>query len=308
MKNIFTLGFILLALHLPCFGQQENLALWPNTIPNSQKSNEKEILNKTEITWSSNVQGPAISVYLPSKRNATGQAVVICPGGGYEALAYDWEGTDIAKWLNTKGIAGIVLKYRLPNSKSVNVNHKAPLQDAQRALRLVRFHAKDWNIDKNKVGIIGFSAGGHLASTLGTHFNHEDPFKKDAIDTLSARPDFMALIYPVITMKAKLTHQGSRNALLGEHPSESLVEEFSNELQVKSNTPPTFIVHATDDKVVPVENSLLFYKALKEKNIAAELHIYPKGGHGFSLALKKGNLHSWTKLFGGWLKNLNENN
>lgn len=308
MKKKFSIGFILFILSFPCFGQQENLALWPNTIPNSQKSNEKEILNKTDITWFSNVQEPAISVFLPSKKNATGQAVVICPGGGYEALAYDWEGTDIAKWLNSKGIAGIVLKYRLPNSKSVKVNHKAPLQDAQRAMRLVRFHAKDWNIDKDKVGIMGFSAGGHLASTLGTHFNHVDSFKKDAIDAISARPDFMVLIYPVITMKTKLTHQGSRNALLGEHPSENLVKKFSNELQVKSNTPPTFIVHATDDEVVPVENSLLFYKALKEKGISAELHIYPKGGHGFSLALKKGSLHSWTKLFNAWLKNLNENN
>jgi len=306
MKKYWLLGLMINMVILNIFSQDKKLSLWPNAIPNSQKSNEKEVDDSNDILWVTKVQDPDITVYLPSKQQATGQAVVICPGGGYEGLAYDWEGTDIAKWLNSKGIAGIVLKYRLPNSKSVKVSYKAPLQDAQRAMRLVRFHAKEWNIDPDKVGIMGFSAGGHLAANLTTHFDHEDSFEKDPIDSLSARPDFAVLIYPVITMKKGITHQGSKNSLLGEDPSEALVKEFSNELNVQSNTPPTFMVHATDDDVVPVENSLLFYKALNEKNISAELHIYPEGGHGFSLALGKGYLQSWTDRLYDWLKNLND--
>ena len=308
MKKYWLLGLLINMMILNVFSQDKKLSLWPNVIPNSQKSNEKEVLDSNKILWITKVQEPDITVYLPSNQQATGQAVVICPGGGYEGLAYDWEGTDIAKWLNSKGIAGIVLKYRLPNSKSVKVSYEAPLQDAQRAMKLVRFHAKEWNIDPGKVGIMGFSAGGHLAANLTTHFDFEGSLEKDSIDSLSARPDFTVLIYPVITMKKGITHQGSKNSLLGENPSEALVKEFSNELHVQPNTPPTFMVHATDDDVVPVENSLLFYKALKEKNISAELHIYPKGGHGFSLALGKGYLQSWTDRLYDWLQNLNDAN
>lgn len=286
--------------------QKITLPLWANEIPNSRESNETEVSEKGEINWITQVQDPNISVYLPTKQQATGQAVVICPGGGYGGLAYDWEGTDIAKWLNSKGIAGIVLKYRLPESASVEVSYKAPLQDVQRAMKLVRSNAPNWNIDEEKIGIMGFSAGGHLASTLGTHLDSEYSIKKDAVDALSSRPNFMALIYPVISMRPKFTHQGSKNALLGKNPSQQLVEEFSNEQQVKDNTPPTFIIHATDDDAVPVENSLLFYEALKEKNIFVEMHIYPFGGHGFSLALDKGYLSSWTDRLYDWLKYLNE--
>ncbi|MBK5192090.1 MAG: alpha/beta hydrolase [Flavobacteriaceae bacterium] len=308
MKKYWLPGLLINMMILNVFSQQEKISLWPNAIPNSQKSDEKEVHDSNDILWITKVQEPDITVYLPSKQQATGQAVIICPGGGYEGLAYDWEGTDIAKWLNSKGIAGIVLKYRLPNSKSVKVSYKAPLQDAQRAMKLVRFHAKEWNIDPGKVGIMGFSAGGHLAGNLTTHFDLEGSFEKDPIDSLSARPDFTVLIYPVITMKKGITHQGSKNSLLGENPSEALVREFSNELHVQPNTPPTFMVHATDDDVVPVENSLLFYKALVEQNISAELHIYPEGGHGFSLALGKGYLQSWTDRLYDWLKDLNNTN
>ena len=299
---------LLLSLVLSTSGisaQEETLPLWPNGIPNSRESAEKEISEKGEIHWIKNVQNPDITVFLPTRQHATGQAVVICPGGGYSGLAYDWEGTDIAKWLNSKGIAAMVLKYRLPNSASVEVSYKAPLQDVQRAMKLVRANAEKWNIDQNKVGVMGFSAGGHLAATLGTQFDHEDVFQKDAIDSLSARPDFMVLVYPVITMKSEYTHQGSRNSLLGENPSGEFVKKFSNELQVKTNTPPTFIIHATDDDAVPVENALLFYKALKEKNIYSEMHIYPEGGHGFSLGLGKGYLQTWPDRLYDWLKHLN---
>lgn len=307
MKNYRQI--LLLSLVLSTSGisaQEETLPLWPNGIPNSRESTEKEISEKGEIHWIRNVQEPTISVFLPTRQHATGQAVVICPGGGYGGLAYDWEGIDIAKWLNSKGIAAMVLKYRLPNSASVEVSYKAPLQDVQRAMRLVRANAEKWNIDQNKVGVLGFSAGGHLASTLGTHFDHEDSFKKDSVDAFSARPNFMALVYPVITMDAEFTHQGSRNSLLGENPSEELVKEFSSELQVKTNTPPTFIIHATDDDAVPVENALLFYKALKEKDIYTEMHIYPEGGHGFSLGLGKGYLETWPGRLYDWLQRLDD--
>ncbi|AVR45416.1 esterase [Christiangramia fulva] len=302
-------SFLILLLFVSgsIFAQDKTLKLWPEKIPNSQTSSEKETQEKRGILWISKVQEPTMEVFLPVKQAATGQAVLIFPGGGYEGLAYDWEGTQIAKWLNTKGIAGIVLKYRLPNSKSVKTSYEAPLQDAKRAIRLIRSHADEWNIDQNQVGIMGFSAGGHLASTLGTHFNAEETVPQDSIRDINARPDFMILVYPVITMKKEFTHMGSRNSLLGKNPSEELVEEFSNEEQVQIDTPPTFLVHATDDDVVPVENSIQFYRALVDKNIDAEMHIYPEGGHGFALALDKGYLKTWTDRLSDWLQRQEEN-
>ncbi|MDH5610643.1 MAG: alpha/beta hydrolase, partial [Cyclobacteriaceae bacterium] len=222
----------------------------------------------------------------------TGQAVVICPGGGYGILAYDWEGTDIAKWLNTHGIAGIVLKYRLPDEASNAIPHQSPLMDARQALLLVRKNSAAWHINPARVGIMGFSAGGHLAATAGTHFSSE------------TRPDFMALIYPVITMKNEFTHQGSRTNLLGSKPDEALIEEFSNERHVTPDTPPTFLVHANDDEAVPVENSLQMYQALRDKGVAAEMHIYSYGGHGFSLATGQGYLATWPDRFIDWLNRI----
>lgn len=290
------------------FAQDKTLDLWPKQIPNSQTSSEKEVQKKEGILWISKVQDPSIKVFLPVKQAATGQAVLICPGGGYEGLAYDWEGTQIAKWLNSKGIAGIVLKYRLPNSASVKTSYETPLQDAKRAIRLIKSHAGEWNIDKDKVGVMGFSAGGHLASTLGTHFNAAETVPMDSIRTINARPAFMILVYPVITMKKEFTHIGSRNSLLGRDPSEELIKEYSNEQQVQIDTPPTFLVHATDDEVVPVENSIQFYRALVSKNIDAEMHIYPDGGHGFALALDKSYLQTWTDRLSDWLQRLEEKN
>lgn len=289
---------------LNTFAQYDIIPLWNGDIPNSQKSDEQELVESTDSKRIYTVQTPTLEVYLPTKRNATGQAVIICPGGGYHYLTYDFEGTDIAKWFNSKGITAFVLKYRLPGSKSVKVSYQAPLQDAQRAMRIVRSQAKKWHLNPNKIGVIGFSAGGHLASTLGTQFNKPNTFKETAIDTISARPDFIALIYPVVTMKMDYTHKGSRTNLLGENPSEDLVNQYSNELQVTKNTPPTFIVHAEDDKAVPVENSLQLYQALKNKGIEAELHIYPHGGHGFGSALGKGRLEKWTDRLYDWLQSL----
>lgn len=285
--------------------QENTVKLWPLEIPNRQETDEVEIQENREILWITYVQEPTLEVFLPSKKFRTGRAVIICPGGGYGGLSYDSEGTDIAKWLNTKGITAFVLKSRLPNSKSVVTSYKAPLQDAQRAMRLVRQNAEKWGVNKDQIGIMGFSAGGHLASTLGTHYNENQDFFTDDIDSLSARPDFMVLMYPVITMGPTYAHQGSKNNLLGHNPDQTLVDLFSNEKQVDKNTPPTFLVHTTDDKSVPVMNSILFYKALTEEGIYAEMHIYPEGGHGYGLAVGMGYLENWTDRLAEWMDGLN---
>lgn len=297
---ILIAAFLVSVLHLN--GQDYKLPLWEENIPNFNQTDESEIVTSTDIVRIKLVQKPDIAVFIPSRKNANGQAVVICPGGGYVSLSYDWEGTDIAKWLNANGIAAIVLKYRLPNSKSNIIGYKSPLLDAQRALRLVRYHADEWNIDGTRIGIMGFSAGGHLASALGTHFDYGIRDAYDSINKLSCRPDFMILMYPVISMDSTIAHRGSLNSLLGQKPDPNLIEFYSNEFQVREDTPPTFIVHTADDRTVPVENSLRFYKALKDKNIPVEMHLYPAGGHGYSLGLGKGHLSSWTDRCIDWLK------
>lgn len=289
------------------FSQNLVKPLWTDTIPNSQKSDDKEIIEEKDILVVSYVQNPDISVYLPAKRTATRQAVVICPGGGYWVLAYDWEGTDIARYFNSIGVAAIVLKYRLPVSKSNVIPHKSPLLDAQRAIRMTRHHAEEWNIDKSKIGIMGFSAGGHLASTASTHFDYGNPDAPDPVDRQSCRPDFSILMYPVISFTDSSVHKGSRKNLIGENPDQELVTYYSNELQVSQDTPPAFLVHADDDKGVPVENSLLYYQALRKFNIPAALHVFPKGGHGFGLGLGKGAAASWTDLCKVWLQEMNTN-
>jgi acetyl esterase/lipase len=287
-------------------GQNSILPLWQEIPPNYREAGEKEKSEKNGIEVISLVQNPDIAVYLPSKPNATGQAVVICPGGGYHILAYDWEGTDIAKWLNSIGVAGIVLKYRLPDAKCNIVSYKSPLLDAQRAIRMARYHAKEWNINPQKVGVMGFSAGGHLASTAGTRFDSGNPDSDDPVEKLSCRPDFMILGYPVISMDESVTHKGSKRNLLGPDPTPELVEEFSNELQVSEETPPTFLFLASDDKVVVPENSIRFYQALIKNKVPAEIHIYPEGGHGFSLAVNKPHVSKWSSDCAAWLKWINK--
>src|SRR5215213_3708195 len=208
MKIFFTTLVIFLVYQM-AYAQDITLALWPEgKVPNFQKTDEVEKSESTDIVRISKVQSPEIAVFLPSKKNSTGQAVIICPGGGYAYLSYNWEGTDVAKLLNAKGITAIVLKYRLPNSKSNITPHLSPLLDAKRAIRMVRANAAKWNINKNKVGIMGFSAGGHLASTLGTHFDAGDMNSKDSIEQFSSRPDFMVLVYPVISMNKPIMHAG----------------------------------------------------------------------------------------------------
>jgi acetyl esterase/lipase len=300
MKYILTL-LTFLATSL-AFSQNYTLNLWPGLPPLQKESNLQEQAVQQGIVRISNVQIPSIEVYLPTKQSATGEAVLIFPGGGYGILAYDWEGTDFAKWLNAHGIAGIVVKYRLPISTSLTDPKEVPLLDAQRAIRLVRQNAEDWNINPSKVGIMGFSAGGHLAATLSTSFAHEFLLEKDAIDTLPARPDFSILVYPVISFRDAAAHSGSRKNLLGDQASSELVDRFSNELQVTTDTPPTFLVHAQDDKGVPLQNSLLYFQALHANGVNAALHIYPTGGHGFAFGIGKGAVSGWREVLLAWMK------
>ena len=304
-KTLFVL-LLLVFSNLLVLSQNYVLPLYNGSIPNSKNTGSSEKITRAAITTIADVQNPDISVYLPSKRFATGQAVVICPGGGYWILAYDLEGTDIASYLNSIGVAAIVLKYRLPTYGNTIEPHKAPLMDAQRAMRLVRFNASKWNIDPAKIGIMGFSAGGHLASTLGTHFDYGDKASADSVERMSCRPDFMILMYPVVSFTDASTHTGSRDALLGKSPEKSMIEYYSNELQVTKETPPVFFVHADNDKGVPVENTLLMYKALRANNIPAELHIISEGEHGFGLGVGNEHIASWTNSLRLWLRWLNK--
>lgn len=309
MRTIFTLLFIFsCSTFIQLRAQSYVLSLYPEgQVPNYQDLGEKEIRDTTNIVRISNVQVPDIEVYLPSKQNHTGKAVVICPGGGYRILAYDWEGSDIAKMFNANGIAAIVLKYRLPSSSTNIISHLSPLMDAQRAMRLVRYNAEEWNIDPSKVGVMGFSAGGHLASTLSTHFDYGNPESADPVEELSCRPDFSILMYPVVSADPEIWHRGSFINLLGEDPDPELLNYYSNEKQITPETPPAILIHSSDDKVVPVQNSIRYYEALLKQEIPAEMHIYPYGGHGYSLAIGRGHLATWPTRVIEWLNSIYSN-
>lgn len=302
-KHIFYL--LLIFGFMSCQSQNTIVNIW-DEIPNSKPTNEEEKIilnNNTKEIYA--VKNPTLEIFLPSSDiKKTDKAILILPGGGYEFLAYTREGEDIAKWFNSKGITAFVLKYRLPTSKSLITPFEAPLQDAQRAIRWVRLNAEKWNINKNKIGVLGFSAGGHLAATLGTQYDSKNNFTEKPIDTISAKPNFLVLIYPVISMQDEITHEGSRQNLIGKNPSEELINRFSNELNVTKNIPPTFLIHATDDVLVTAKNSLVFYNALLENNVKAAMHIYPFGGHGFDLAVGRGYLETWTNRLYDWLENL----
>ncbi len=239
---------------------------------------------------------PTLTPYLPPKEKATGAAVIICPGGGYQHLA-DHEGRPVAEWLNSIGVTAFVLKYRL----GPTYHHPAQLQDAARAIRTVRARAKEFGIDPERVGILGFSAGGHLAATAGTHFDSGRPDASDIIERAGSRPNLMILIYPVITMR-ELTHAGSKKNLLGSEPSPQLVALLSNEEQVTKETPPAFLVHTMTDAAVPVENSMMFAAALREAGVSFEFHLYERGAHGFGLAPDDPVLSSWPARCADWLR------
>ena len=272
------------------YAQSTNpIPLWPNGAPGALGKEDKDI--------------PTLTAFFPTPDKATGAAMVICPGGGYGGLA-PHEGEAYALFLRDNGIAGFVLKYRLG---SAGYRHPVMLQDVSRALRLVRANASEWKLDPNRIGIMGSSAGGHLASTLLTHFDSGKADSEDLIERQSSRPDLGILCYPVITM-GEFTHAGSKKNLLGENPSPELVKELSNELQVTKDTPPTFIFHTAEDKAVPVENSLAFASALKKAGVPFDLHIYEKGPHGMGLGFRvyapydPAKLHPWTKDCEFWLK------
>jgi acetyl esterase/lipase len=301
MKKI-ALGLIFASIISTIGAQNQVIPLWDGDPPNYRETGEVTIWDTSDIVRIRMVQKPDIALFLPSKKNATGEAVVICPGGGYTALAYDFEGSDVARWLNSQGIAAFVLKYRLPGAKSNIVPHLSPLLDARRAMRLVRYNAESWNIDPGKIGIMGFSAGGHLASTLSTHFDGGDPSSSDPVECESCRPDFSILIYPVISFNDEIAHTGSKRALLGPDPDKELVTYFSNELQVSKDTPPAILIHSNDDTGVPAENSMVYFQALRSHGIQGELHIYPYGGHGYSLAIGKGHLSTWPDRVIEWIR------
>jgi acetyl esterase/lipase len=261
--------------------------LWPGGAPGAKGDTEGD--------------KPSLTIYLPSQEKATGAAVVICPGGGYGHLAMDHEGHQIGQWLNSFGVAGFIVKYRHRNS-GAGYGHPAPIQDAQRAIQTVRSRAEEWGVDPGRIGIIGFSAGGHLASTAATHFNESFVEPRDAIDRVSPRPDFAILIYPVISFVEPFTHTGSCRNLLGPDPDPALVEKMSNERQVTAQTPPTFLLHTWEDKVVPAENSIYFYLALRKANVPAEMHIFLKGAHGFGLGQKLEEASAWPKLCETWMR------
>ncbi|MDN3202518.1 alpha/beta hydrolase [Algoriphagus sediminis] len=302
MRRIILLLF-LNSFVLSAFGQDLKLPLWEGMPPLQSNLNSEEERTQEGILRISKVQIPEIEVYFPTKQIQNGQAVLILPGGGYRILAYDWEGSDFAKWFNSEGITGIVLKYRLPDPKSQSSPEEVPLLDAQRAIRLVRHHAKEWGIDPDKIGVMGFSAGGHLASTLSTQYELELDLEKDDIDKLSARPDFSILVYPVISFRDASTHSGSKEALIGKNPSIELQDRFSAEINVTDKTPSTFLVHAQDDMAVPVRNSILYYQSLVENGVPATMHLYPSGGHGFAFGIGKGTVENWRMELISWLKN-----
>jgi acetyl esterase/lipase len=241
---------------------------------------------------------PAIWVFLPPEKLATGTAVVVCPGGGYGHLAIGHEGKDVADWLNSLGVAAFVVRYRL----APKYGHPAPLDDAQRALRTVRANAEHWHIDPKRIGVMGFSAGGHLASTAGTHFDPGNRDAADPIERVSCRPDFMILCYPVVAFATEYVHAGSKKNLLGLNPDPKLVESLSNERQVTPQTPPTFIFQTDADTAVVPENCVLFYLALRKAKVPAELHIYEQGRHGVGLAASDPVLSTWPARLADWLK------
>ena len=274
---------------------QEIIPLYPGTVPNAKPSTVKEVQPSPGVYRG--VITPTLEVYLPDKAIATGTAVVVIPGGGYGVVVYQGEGVGTAKALVQNGVAAFVLKYRLPSDSSMVDKTIGPLQDAQQAIKRVREGASKWGVDPGKIGIMGFSAGGHLASTEATHF---DKALIDNPENTSLRPDFQVLVYPVISMRDSLAHRGSRDNLLGRNPSRQSIALYSNELQIRANTPPTYLTHAADDKVVDVDNSIAYFEALRHQKIPVEMHIYPKGDHGFIFRQP-----GWIDPLFDWLKRNN---
>ena len=289
MKRFFVFLFIQATVYGLCAAQQYvEIDLWPDGAPENNGLSKNERGDDYSIA--------KLYVYRPEKQENKRAAVVICPGGGYANLSMNSEGHDYARWLSENGMTAVVLKYRLPNK-----NHIIPLKDAQRALRLVRYKAQEWDIDPARIGISGFSAGGHLASTAATHFDAGNASAVDPLDRLSCRPDFAILFYPVITMKEEFTHHGSRRNLIGDGYNAELVMLYSNEEQVTAQTPPTFLITSDNDKSVVPRNSIEFYSALKRNNVPAVLYVISDGGHGWGTNPERSQFPEWSVPLKTWL-------
>ena len=298
----FSISIIMIFCLQLILAQKDKISLYPEGIP--CKSNLE-----TELDYDSSgrifkkVSDPEIWYYPSDKMKGkeNNVAVLVIPGGGYWGLWFDKEGVDVAKWLNSIGVSAFVLKHRLPHWESKDCRSKVALMDAQRAMRIIRKNSKIWNIDSNKIGVLGFSAGGHLASTLSTHHDNGLDLSDLEIEQTSSRPDFSILVYPVITMNRPYTHNGSRENLLGKIPSQEYLDYYSNDLQVREDTPPAILIHSDDDKGVLPENSIQYYLALRKYNIPAALHIWEDGGHGYGLGNDKGSIKSWAKICEEWM-------
>lgn len=276
---------------------QEFIPLWPKgKMPNSKGLNLNDSIANERVY---RVGTPGMYAFFPSAQENKGGAVIICPGGGYERLAYVISGTQLAKWFNTMGVSAFVINYRLPNSPDLRQRELGPLQDVQRAVRVVRANAAKWGIKRDKIGVQGSSAGGHLAAMAGTQTSDVSAIG-DSLNAISFRPDFMILVSPVINL-GTYAHAGSRKNLLGENASSELIEKYSQETQVTNVTPPAFLVHAFNDKAVSARNSLLFYGALLDKGVPASLHIFPQGGHAIALRNNPGSTEAWTSLCEAWM-------
>ncbi|WP_342645329.1 alpha/beta hydrolase [Mucilaginibacter sp. CSA2-8R] len=277
---------------------QDTLDLYSGRpVPNARQVNMSALPAKQAMGMVYRVIRPSLEVYLPAEGTATGAAVIVCPGGSYKVLTYAGEGVATAKAFAKRGVTAFVLKYRLPDDAITSNKTIAPLQDAQRAIKIVREGADKWHLDIHKIGVAGFSAGGHLASTLATHYRQ--PVIENANNT-SLRPDFLVVVYPVISMQDSLTHADSRRNLLGNNPTNELKKLYSNDLQVDAETPPTYITHAADDKLVDVDNSIMFFESLRRHKVPVEMHIYPKGGHGFIFGMP-----DWTTPLFTWMQKAN---
>jgi acetyl esterase/lipase len=301
IRTLLTTFFLIAAAAPACQAAPaeapKEILLWPKDHPANQGDEPKSV---DSPEWTERVtKSPTLTPFLPPGDHGPTAAAVICPGGGYSGLAMAKEGRAMAEWLQSHGVAGVILRYRCGGGKN---QQPVPLQDAQRAIRTVRAKAVQWNIDPKRVGIVGFSAGGHLASSAATMFDKKTAEPIDATDGQTARPDFAVLVYPVISMEAGVAHGGSRKNLLGENPDDKLAEEWSTDRRVTEKTPPTFLVHASDDKGVLVKNSLLFYQALVDHGVPAELHAYEEGGHGFGLFKGDRPADHWPEQLEPWLK------
>ena len=295
IQRVTAIMVALLAISIHSAAQERAvIPIWPEGVPGGIPNGGPErILDGGRIE---NVHNPTLTLYLAPENRRTGASIIVCPGGGYVRLAFEHEGRAVAEWLNSIGVSAFLLKYRLKE-----YGHPAPLRDVLRSVRLVRDQAEKWRIDPQRIGVMGFSAGGHLASTAGTLFDAPEGRTGAPLDRISARPDFIIAIYPVITFRPPYAHEGSKTGLLGPNPSAEMIDHLSADLQVTSNSSPTFLVHGGEDKTVPPENTVQFFLALRKAGVPVEMHIYQSGGHGFGLGTEQPLVSDWPRRAADWM-------